>query len=75
MLIVSRKANESIIIGDNIEIIISEIGPDKVKIGINAPKDIPIIRKELIEASLMNIEASVAPNENSILDLKKLFGE
>lgn len=75
MLIISRKINESILIGENIEIIVSEIGPDKIKIGINAPKEIPILRKELLEASLMNIEASMKPNENAINDLKHLFKE
>lgn len=75
MLIISRKCNESFLIGDNIEIIISEIGPDRVKIGINAPKEIAIVRKELIEASRMNVEASVAPNANAILDLKNLLKE
>ena len=38
MLVISRKVSESIIIGDNIEIIVSEISGDRVKICINAPK-------------------------------------
>lgn len=49
MLVLTRKKNESILIGDNIEIIISEIEEGKVKIGINAPKDIEIMRKEVVE--------------------------
>ena len=47
MLILSRKIEESIIIGDNIEITILGIENDKVKIGINAPKNIDVHRKEI----------------------------
>lgn len=47
MLILSRKKNESIIIDDNIEIVVTDIEEGKVKIGINAPKNIDIHRKEV----------------------------
>ena len=45
MLVLSRKAGQSILIGHNIEVRIIEIQGDQVKIGINAPKDISILRK------------------------------
>ncbi|UVI29893.1 carbon storage regulator CsrA [Paenibacillus spongiae] len=47
MLVLSRKKGESVILQDNIEITILEVTADTVKIGINAPKDIEILRKEI----------------------------
>ncbi|AJC84977.1 carbon storage regulator CsrA [Campylobacter peloridis] len=49
MLILSRKENESIKIGDNIEIKVVQTGKGYAKIGIEAPKTLMILRKELIE--------------------------
>ena len=49
MLIISRKIDEKIKIGDDIEIVIVDINKGQVKIGINAPKNVPIFREELIE--------------------------
>ncbi|HEY9062161.1 MAG TPA: carbon storage regulator CsrA [Pseudobacteroides sp.] len=47
MLVLTRKKEQSIIIGDNIEITIVDIQGDQVRIGINAPKNITIHRKEV----------------------------
>ncbi|MDF2845817.1 MAG: carbon storage regulator, CsrA, partial [Herbinix sp.] len=47
MLALSRKVNESIIVGTDVEITILEVKGDQVKIGINAPKSVPIYRKEI----------------------------
>ncbi|GEP64587.1 carbon storage regulator [Clostridium beijerinckii] len=49
MLIITRKKGESLMIGDDIEIVISKIDDGSVKIGIKAPKDISILRKELYD--------------------------
>ena len=50
MLVITRKKGESLMIGDDIEITISKIEDGSVKVGINAPKDVTILRKELYEA-------------------------
>lgn len=49
MLIITRKKGESLMIGDDIEIIVSKIDDGSVKIGIKAPREIQILRKELYE--------------------------
>jgi len=49
MLVLSRKTNESIIIGENIEILIVDIKGDQVKLGINAPKDVSLYRGEIYD--------------------------
>jgi carbon storage regulator len=73
VLVISRKVSESIIIGDNIEVIISEISGDRVKVCINAPKAIPILRKELLETRSLNEEASVVPQKQALNKLKDLL--
>ncbi len=50
MLVLTRKRNESIMIGDNIEIVIVDVHGEQVKLGIRAPKAIPVHRKEIYEA-------------------------
>ena len=50
MLVLSRKKNESIVINDNIVITVVEIRGDKVRLGFDAPKDIPIHRQEVYDA-------------------------
>ena len=50
MLVLSRHRDESIIIGDNIVITVVDVRGDKVRLGIDAPKEIPVHRQEVYEA-------------------------
>lgn len=60
MLVLTRKVGETIWIGENVEIVISEVKGDQVKIAINAPKSVDIVRGELRkEVSASNSEAVV----------------
>lgn len=73
MLIVTRKESESILIGEDIEVIVTEIGAERVKIGIRAPKGIPIIRRELMETKKLNQEASAASGREKVEMLRELL--
>ena len=50
MLVLSRKKDESIMIGDDIEIVVVDIRGDKVRLGITAPREVSVHRKEVFEA-------------------------
>ena len=50
MLVLSRKKNESIVINDEITIVVVEIRGDKVRLGVEAPKEVPVHRREVFEA-------------------------
>lgn len=71
MLALSRKTGESIVVGSDIELTILEIKGDQVKLGINAPKSIPIYRKEIYvqiqEANKEAAENNVSPEALSKL--------
>lgn len=58
MLILQRKKGESLSINDNITLTVMEIGADSIKLAIDAPKEIPILRSELKEAAAENKKAS-----------------
>lgn len=59
MLALSRKKNESIIIDNNIEVTVLDIKGDQIKLGISAPKSVPVYRKEVyVQIKDANKEAS-----------------
>jgi len=49
MLVLARKVGQSIVVNDNVEILIIEVRGDQVRLGIEAPRSIPVHRKELFE--------------------------
>ncbi|WP_027218209.1 carbon storage regulator CsrA [Butyrivibrio fibrisolvens] len=71
MLALSRKKNESIIINNNVELTVLEVKGDQIRLGITAPKEIPIYRKEIyIQIQNENKEAT---DVTEIEALKKLL--
>ena len=70
MLALSRKKNEALVINNNIEITILDIKGDQVKIGISAPKQIPIYRKEVyLQIQESNKEAMTGASLDSLANL------
>lgn len=67
MLILQRKAGEAIHIGEDIVVRISDIGSDRVKVAIDAPRGIAIVREELLTAKETNIAAAAAPATLSLI--------
>jgi len=64
MLVLSRKKNESIVIDDDITIVVIEIRGDKVRLGIEAPKEVPVHRREVFDAIRRNEAAGQSPKTN-----------
>ncbi len=72
MLALSRKLNESVMIGKDIELTILEIKGDQVKVGITAPRHLPIYRKEIYNQIQEENRQSIGKQEQTV-NIKKLF--
>lgn len=72
MLALTRKKGEALVINNNVEITILEIRGDQIKIGVNAPKEVPVYRKEVYLQIQKENKASVAADK--MAELKNLFG-
>ena len=72
MLALSRKKNEAIVINNNIEITILDVRGDQVKVGIAAPKEVPIYRKEVYLQ--IQQENSAATEVSGLAELQKVRG-
>ena len=69
MLVLSRKKNESIVINNDIKIVVVEIRGDKVRLGVEAPREVPVHRREVYDAIQRSIEAgdvTVESGDNAI---------
>lgn len=76
MLVLARKLDESIVIGDNIVVKIVAIENGVVKLGIDAPKEVSIIRDELIQEVTQHNRAALHTSSSDELDeLSKLLGK
>ena len=60
MLVITRKIGEGIILAEDTKITILEVGKDRVRIGIDAPKDVKIVREELFDTEKQNVVAANA---------------
>jgi carbon storage regulator len=70
MLVLTRKSNQSIMIGDDIEVSVLSIMGEKVRIGIQAPRDIPVFRKEVYleiqQERAGSVEGAAADSDNNV---------
>ncbi len=72
MLVLTRKKGESIMVGDNIEVKVLEVHAGQVKLGLQAPNDIPVHRKEVYEAIQRETRAAAAAPP-SAEDISRIF--
>lgn len=72
MLILSRKTNEKICIGENITLTIIEVRGDQVKIGVDAPKDIKVFRHEVLQAIQTENKAAAVANDSALSALSSI---
>jgi carbon storage regulator len=79
MLVLSRKANQRIVIGENIELVVVAVTGDRVRLGFNAPSDVPIHREEVhrriqseVQAGDLATAVAIADAESVLADLKQL---
>ena len=76
MLVLTRKRNQSIMIGDDIEVSVLSIAGDKVRIGIQAPREIPVFRKEVyLEIQQQRLEAGSSARAEVDEALKRLSSD
>ena len=65
MLVLTRKTDEAIVIGNDIEIIVTRVDGENVKLGIKAPREVTIYRKEVLDQIRQsNLEAAVGPKKS-----------
>ncbi|MDI9608406.1 MAG: carbon storage regulator CsrA [Atribacterota bacterium] len=73
MLVVTRRIDQSIRIGNNIEIKILGIEKGKVKVGVSAPPDIPVYREELYQSLVQDNQKALFVSEEMVPTLRKVF--
>ena len=70
MLVISRKTNESIVIDGNITVSVLRVDHDNVRLGIEAPLEIPVLRKEIYEAIKTNNREAAGSAERKVKQVK-----
>ena len=66
MLVVSRRAGESIVIGDNVTVSVLEVRGDVVRIGIDAPRSVAVHRQELLAQLAQSNQEAASPSDNAV---------
>ncbi|UFN43170.1 carbon storage regulator CsrA [Nocardioides okcheonensis] len=66
MLVVSRRAGESVVIGDNVTVSVLEVRGDVVRIGIDAPRSVAVHRQELLAQLAQSNQEAASPSDNAV---------
>jgi carbon storage regulator len=66
MLVLTRKTNQSIMIGDDVEVSVLAVSRDKIRLGITAPKDVPVFRKEVYLSIQEEAAAASEPAQQAV---------
>lgn len=72
MLVLSRRLGESVVIGDDIVITVLEVRGDVVRVGVDAPRSVPVRRQELLEELAETNKSAASPDPAAVADLSKL---
>ena len=73
MLVLTRKKDQTIMIGEKIEITILEVKGDQIRIGINAPKDVTILRKEIYQEILAENTVAIANDNINLANISQIL--
>lgn len=74
MLVLTRRKGEAIMLGDNVEVRILDVSRHQVKVGVQAPRSVPVYRKEIYEKVREANRAAASSSDSQVLGLGKLFG-
>ena len=72
MLVLTRKTNQSIMIGDTVEVSVLAVSRDKIRLGITAPRDVPVFRKEVY---ISIKEEEMSENQGASKHVNKALGD
>lgn len=75
MLVITRKTGEGLVLGDNIVLTLLEVGKDRVKLGIEAPQSVRIIRSEIADTEAQNRESAQPPSKEALEAFLKKGGQ
>jgi carbon storage regulator len=72
VLVLSRRVGESVVIGDNVTVTVLEVRGDVIRVGIDAPREVAVHRKELLEELAASNRAAASPDDRVVASLSSL---
>ncbi len=75
MLVLTRRKGEALVLGDDVEITVLEVSRHQVKLGVQAPRSVPVYRKEIYEKVREANRAAASSSDSQVLGLDELFGK